>query len=120
MGKKTTFNITPPRRKIVLAMLEKQHTIGTLATSFDVTEKTMSKALTKAGIVPAKFRQTGIANLRSRMFDRLELIVKDKDYVDLAFKIVDKYETPVDDGADDDTTGSKVDDVLARIKLEIM
>jgi len=93
MGKKTTFNITPTRKPIVVELLKKQHTIGTLATSFGVTDKTMSKALKKAGIVPARYRQVGIANIKSRMFERLETVDKDKDYVELAMKLVDKYDT---------------------------
>jgi len=119
MPKRTTFNITPARKSIVVAMLEKQHTIGTLATSFGVTDKTMSKALKKAGIIPAKFRQVGIANVKSRMFERLELVDKDDKYVELAMKIVDKYD--VDDEVHTITGSSSksVDSITAKIMLEM-
>ncbi len=117
MGKKTTFNITPNRKVIVIGLLEKQHTIGTLATSFGVTDKTMSKALKKASINPAKFRRKGISDIKSRMFERLELVDKDDKYVELAMKIVDKYD--VDDEVHT-ITGSSNKKLNADIQLKIL
>ncbi len=120
MGKKTTFNITPTRMPIVVAMLEKQHTIGTLATSFGVTDKTMSKALKNAKIDPAKYRRKGISDIKSRMFERLETVDKDKDYVELAMKLVDKYDdnddvVPKSTGSDKKLNAS----IQAKILLEL-
>ena len=109
------WTITPNRKAIVIAMLEKQHTISTLATSFGLTEKTMSKALKRAGIEPAKYRQSGIANIRSRMFERLETVDKDKDYVELAMKLVDKYE--VNDEAVVSTGSNKKLNTSIQLKI---
>ncbi len=115
-GKK--FTITSARKTIVIPLLEKQHTIGTLATSFGVTEKTMSKALKAAKIDPKQYRRKGISDIKSRMFERLETVDKDKDYVELALKIVDKYDTEEPE-ADEGSGAKSVDTITAKIMLEM-
>ncbi len=112
------WSVTATRKGIIIKMLEKQHTIGTLATSFGVTEKTMSKALKAAKIDPKQYRRKGISDIKSRMFERLETVDKDKDYVELALKIVDKYDTEEPE-ADEGSGAKSVDTITAKIMLEM-
>ncbi len=115
----TSWNITPNRKVMIMDMLKRQHTIGSIATNYGVNVKTITKALKKAKIDHKAVRLSGIADVKATMFKRLELIDKDKDYVDASMKVLDRY-----DNTDDTTTGSSTaakstKDIAAKILEEL-
>ena len=114
------FSITPNRKAVIVQMLQKQHTINTLALAFGITRKTMSKALKRAKIDADTYRVNGMANVRSRMFERLEDVDKDDKYVELSLKVLDKYGSILED-ADTDTDGStaKIKNIAKEIMNEL-
>ena len=120
------FTITPTRRSVIIPLLEKQHTISTIATLYGVNYKTMSKALKRAGIDPNDYRKVGIANLKARVFDRLEKIDDHKDYANTAIKVLDRYDPDLNikesDSCVSDDTGSSSssdEDIKKKILIEL-
>jgi len=116
------FSITPIRKSNIIPLLERQHTIETLATLYGVTRKTMSRALKAAKIDPDAYRRQGMANVKAKMMERLENIDKDKDYVDMSLRVLDKYGSILDDDdAVSSTTGSKdkIKDAAMKIMVEL-
>ena len=113
------FNVTAIRKPIVISMLEKQHSVSTLATSFGVSDKTMRKALKSAGIDPKSYRRCGMARLKQTMFERLEMIDKDKDYTELALKVLDRYETTDDSSTSIGSTTKTSKDISKQILDEL-
>ena len=116
-GKKWT--ITPNRKVTIMTMLERQHTLETIATAFGITDDTLRKAFKRAGIKWDRVRATGIKNVRAKMLERMEKIDKDKDYCEVAIKVLDRY-----DNTDDTTTGSSTaakstKDIAAKILEEL-
>ena len=120
-GKRWT--VTANRKAIIINMLKKQHSIKTLATSFGINEKTMSKALKKAGINPNDYKQLGIYELRHRMLERLEMIDDHKDYANVAVKVLDRYDPDVNKINTSNALGSKNEVTIKSdkdIKMQIL
>ncbi len=119
MPKGTSWNITPNRKVMIMDMLKRQHTLQTIATNYGVNTKTIAKAMKAAKIDHKAVRLSGIADVKATMFKRMELIDKDKDYVDAAIKVLDRYD--VTDAADtgSSTSGAAAKDAVAKIMEEL-
>ena len=102
MPKGKSWTITPSRKVMIMDMLKRQHTLQTIATNYGINVKTITKALKVSKIDWKAVRLSGIADVKATMFKRLEKIDKDKDYCDVALKVLDKYDiedTTTNDGS---------------------
>ncbi len=113
------WTITPNRKVIILDMLEKQHTLGTIATSYGITPKTLTKALKRAKIEPTDLKRKGMADIKAKMLQRLATIDRDDKYVEMSLKVLDKYGHILDEGETLTTAGSSKK-LNADIQLKIL
>ena len=114
------WTITPNRKVIILDMLEKQYTLGTIATSYGITPKTLTKALKRAKIEPTDLKRKGMADIKAKMLQRLATIDRDDKFVEMSLKVLDKY-GHILDGDDDKSidTKKRANSIRAEILLEL-
>jgi hypothetical protein len=117
MPKGKSWTLTDRRRGIVLDMLKRQHTLQSIAGYFGVGLKLITKVLRAEGINWREERLNGLANLRAKMFERLDNIDRDDRFVDLSLKVLDKYDVAVEEVVDNSTPTDSA--VAAKILKEL-
>jgi len=118
MGRKTgrghVWTLTDKRRKDIIKMLTKQHTIVSIAAHYGVEHKTISRRLSEAGISATEVRNNGLISLRAALFSSVYDISDSDKRIKAGLDFLKQY--PIAES----TGGSEVvdDDSIAREILD--
>jgi len=113
------WTLTAKRKAIVIDMLMKQHTLGSICTHFSIAPKTLQKELKKNGIKWKRYREAGILNIRQMLIEDMIQIDDDYKRCDMALKFLSKYDKDAKDKESDVTVKFKKDDTQ-EITQEIL
>ena len=118
MPKGKSWTLTANRKALLIDMLRKQYTLQSCATEFGISVKLLNKQLKINKLDWKSYRRAGICDLRKRVFERLDDIDDPKDYVNAGMKVLDRYDTHIED-VSDNSIGSKDSDIKSKILMEL-
>ena len=109
MPKGHAWNLTADRLKLSLKMLNKQHTVSSIAIHFGIKHSVFSAKLVECGVDAAAIRNSGRLNMKAMVFTSVMNIKDDAKRADAGLKFLTQYPVDVDDAivAVDDTEDIK-------------